>query len=125
MRLVFRALLDPAFEDQSFFLGEWTVDFVRRHDVIGIVCAHANDHFARLDIARDNRAFAAVEHHRGTFESIQSQSCFATFIAVGSMAAEAAIREHWANVTVEVDFFRQVADQGGRCRFIGGGGFLP
>src|SRR5262249_32386669 len=109
--LVFRPLLDPAL--QQFLLGllERLFRAGRRHLLVGVGGEDPGDQLAGLDVARYDRAVAALELLRRGLAEVEPQARLARLVG-GAVAGEAVGRQDRLDVA-------GVGDLGGR---VGGGG---
>ena len=87
VRFVFRALLDPGFNDVFFLIGEGEVRFRRRHDLLAVVGENADQ---RL---RFGRVFRVPGHGLdGIRADIEPQIRF-SLVLIGPVAEKALVRE--------------------------------
>src|SRR5438552_446972 len=103
MRLVLRALGDPAAEDLFLGGGERQMRFRRRHQFVGVAGKNATHDEALTGLAGQNgvgmRLLALGE---GLGELIQPESRLARGL-VRSMAFKTAVRENGADVAIELE----------------------
>ena len=106
VRLVRRALLDPALEDRDVARAEGLVRLGRRHDRLGIARRDAPDERASPGVPLDDHRLAVGPRSEGEFGPIQAQLRFPR-ARIGSMAAEAVGDEDRTDVLVEGDGVRE------------------
>src|SRR5688572_23733793 len=98
MRLVLRALRDPAFE-QILLRGRKLLVAVRGgHAILRVGSENAGDEFAFIGLTRNDHTLLD-----GNRSIVEPQFRFAMAF-VGAMAAEAVVREDGADVAVELNF---------------------
>ena len=101
MRLVVRALTDPAFEQFFFGSRQREMRVRRRHQVVFVLGEDAADKFAVFDVAGFYDSHPVFEFLQRAVALIETQLGFARS-GVRPVTAEATIREQRTNLEIEI-----------------------
>ena len=109
VRLILRALFDPALDQSNVLRLHRLVTLRRRHDRVRILLVHPLDEQRLLRIALDDYRNPVIAQREGVFHPIQAQRRFLRLARprIWTMAMIAILRENRLHMLVEGNFFWQ------------------